>query len=179
MIKELEAHIEQKSSKSREDLIHSMMPRASYLAHSLKSCQTSITDLDDLRQDAYLGLVDAVNKLDPSKPKAFHNYSKIRMLGSVQDGHRKTTRNHPMQNYMNADEGIDFLLDLDQQTITGYGEENMDDLLYTLTSKEKDVIEEIFVRGGSITSLSRRSGVSKFLLRKELNSAFEKIKERV
>lgn len=74
-----------KDPRAREQLILSYAYLAKYVVDRMPVCQTAVTGYDDLLSYATLGLIDAVEKFDPSRDVKFETYAVMRIRGAVLD----------------------------------------------------------------------------------------------
>ena len=72
----------------REELIHEYIPLVKYLAHRISIKLPSHVELDDLINSGVIGLIDAIEKFDPSRGIKFKTYAEFRIRGSIYDGLR-------------------------------------------------------------------------------------------
>jgi len=70
---------------SREDLILEYIPLVKYVAYRIASRLPHNVDLDDLINAGVIGLIDAVEKYDPSKKIKFRTYAEFRIKGAIFD----------------------------------------------------------------------------------------------
>lgn len=70
---------------SREDLILEYIPLVKYLAQRIASRLPQSVELDDLINAGVIGLIDAVEKYDPSKRIKFRTYAEFRIKGAIFD----------------------------------------------------------------------------------------------
>lgn len=69
----------------RDELIVSHLSFAERIAASKKKRVPASVQFDDLKSAAYMGLVDAAGKYDPSLNDSFENYAYPRISGAIQD----------------------------------------------------------------------------------------------
>ncbi|HEX16469.1 MAG TPA: FliA/WhiG family RNA polymerase sigma factor [Deltaproteobacteria bacterium] len=70
---------------SREDLILEYIPLVKYLAQRIASRLPQNVELEDLINAGVIGLIDAVEKYDPSKRIKFRTYAEFRIKGAIFD----------------------------------------------------------------------------------------------
>ncbi len=75
--------------KSREELIKEFAPRIKILAARYAAKSPPTIDINDLINAGILGLLDAMDKFDPSKGVKFSTYAEIRIRGAILDELRK------------------------------------------------------------------------------------------
>jgi RNA polymerase sigma factor FliA len=85
-VKAYAAVIEQ--SASRDKLILEHMPQIKYIAHRISAKLPSHVELNDLVSAGVLGLLDAVEKFDPSRGVKFKTYAELRVKGAILDSLR-------------------------------------------------------------------------------------------
>ncbi len=75
-------------SAAREKLLLAHAPLVKYLAHRIGSRLAGPVDFDDLTGDGLLGLIEAVDRFDPSHQVRFKTYAESRIRGAILDGVR-------------------------------------------------------------------------------------------
>ena len=73
----------------REEMIIKYIPYVKYIASRLISGKPPGIELDDLISFGIIGLIDAIEKFDPSKGLKFETYATVRIRGSIIDELRK------------------------------------------------------------------------------------------
>jgi len=76
---------EKKTPKERDQLIMACLPYIKSFAYRLTMYASPAQDADDLISAGIIGLMDAVERYDPSKGASFKNYAKYRIRGSIMD----------------------------------------------------------------------------------------------
>jgi RNA polymerase sigma factor for flagellar operon FliA len=74
--------------EAREQLIENHLSQVKFIAERLASKLPPSVDLDDLMGAGMLGLLDAVDKFDPSKGVLFRTYAEMRVRGAMLDSLR-------------------------------------------------------------------------------------------
>ena len=69
----------------RDRLIMEHAPLVKYIAHRIAMRLPPQIDIDDLINSGVLGLMDAIEKFDPSKEVKFKTYAEIRVKGAILD----------------------------------------------------------------------------------------------
>ena len=86
MIEEIwKKYSEEKSPELREQLIIACLPYIKSTAHRLSIYANQSQDTDDLISAGIIGLIDAIEKYDPTKGASFKNYAQHRVRGSIMD----------------------------------------------------------------------------------------------
>ena len=81
----------EKDSSSKDDftkrdrLIVEYAPLVKYIANRIAMRLPPHIDVDDLINSGVLGLIDAIEKFDPSKEVKFKTYAEIRIKGAILD----------------------------------------------------------------------------------------------
>ncbi len=70
---------------TRDRLIMEHAPLVKYIAHRIAMRLPPQIDIDDLINSGVLGLMDAIEKFDPSKEVKFKTYAEIRIKGAILD----------------------------------------------------------------------------------------------
>jgi RNA polymerase sigma factor for flagellar operon FliA len=74
---------------SRESLLAEMLPLVQHVAFNIRRHLPAHIEVDELAANGALGLVDAVNKFDPSKGVKLETYARHRVRGAILDGLRR------------------------------------------------------------------------------------------
>lgn len=69
----------------RDRLITEYAPLVKYIAHRIAMRLPPHVEVDDLINTGILGLIDAIDKFDPSKEVKFKTYAEIRIKGAILD----------------------------------------------------------------------------------------------
>jgi RNA polymerase sigma factor for flagellar operon FliA len=86
MIEELwEEYNSKGTSESRDKLIMACLPYIKSSAHRLVIYANPAQDVGDLIGAGIIGLMDALERYDPSKGSGFKNYTKYRIRGAIMD----------------------------------------------------------------------------------------------
>jgi len=72
----------------RDQLIHEYVPLVKYLALRISIKLPSHVELDDLINTGVIGLIDAIEKFNPSRGIKFKTYAEFRIKGAIYDGLR-------------------------------------------------------------------------------------------
>ncbi len=72
----------------RDLLIEDYIPLVKYLAHRISIKLPSHVEIDDLINSGIIGLIDAIEKFDPSRGIKFKTYAEFRIRGAIFDGLR-------------------------------------------------------------------------------------------
>lgn len=73
---------------AREGLIEEYIPLVKYLAHRISIKLPNHVEIDDLVNSGIIGLIDAIEKFDPSRGIKFKTYAEFRIRGAIFDGLR-------------------------------------------------------------------------------------------
>lgn len=86
MVEELwREYSKDKAQESRDKLIMACLPYVKVCAYRLAIYATASQDADDLVNAGIIGLMDALERYDPTKGASFKNYSSIRIRGAIMD----------------------------------------------------------------------------------------------
>lgn len=80
-----EAYVEGGDPKAREELILSHLPLVKATVRRMVSSLASHAEMDDLESAGLFGLIDAVEKFNPSMGKEFSVYASYRIRGAILD----------------------------------------------------------------------------------------------
>ncbi len=73
---------------AREQLILEHMPQIKYIAQRISAKLPSHVELNDLMSAGVLGLLDAIEKYDPTREVKFKTYAELRIKGAILDSLR-------------------------------------------------------------------------------------------
>ena len=73
---------------NREQIIKDYVPLVKFVAHRIASRLPSHVELDDLINSGILGLMDAIEKFEPTRNIKFKTYAELRIKGAILDGLR-------------------------------------------------------------------------------------------
>jgi RNA polymerase sigma factor for flagellar operon FliA len=73
------------SQEDRDSLILEYSPMIKYIAQRIADRLPSNVELDDLISTGVLGLIDAIEKYDPTKGAKFKTYAEFRVRGAIMD----------------------------------------------------------------------------------------------
>lgn len=115
-----------------QQLVEQYIPLANKLAYQRKKTLPKFVDIDELRSAAYLGLVEAASRFDPTLGIAFVTFAYPRIFGAIHDYLRE-------QGWMKKNGKVQ-MLSLDSYY------DNSDDctLKDTIAAKEESETEECF-----------------------------------
>ena len=85
-VRAYEATVQQ--SSEREHLILEHLPQIKYIAQRISTKLPSHVELNDLVSAGVLGLLDAIEKFDPSRGVKFKTYAELRIKGAILDSLR-------------------------------------------------------------------------------------------
>lgn len=78
-------------TEGREQLVKEFIPLVKYIASRIIIGKTKYVEYDDLVGYGMVGLMDALNKFDPTKGMKFSTYASIRIKGAIIDEIRKNS----------------------------------------------------------------------------------------
>jgi RNA polymerase sigma factor FliA len=78
-----------KNAEEREQLLLEHLPQVKYIARRIHDRLPAQVPLDDLVHAGVVGLIDAVEKFDPSKNVQLKSYAKFRIRGAILDSLRE------------------------------------------------------------------------------------------
>lgn len=78
-----------KNAEEREQLLLEHLPQVKYIARRIHDRLPAQVPLDDLIHAGVVGLIDAVEKFDPSKNVQLKSYAKFRIRGAILDSLRE------------------------------------------------------------------------------------------
>jgi RNA polymerase sigma factor for flagellar operon FliA len=86
MLEELwRRHKYEKDSHAREELITKCLPLVKFMAQGLSVYSSTCCDAEDLVSAGIIGLMDALEKYDPSEQTSLRTYAKCRIRGAMLD----------------------------------------------------------------------------------------------
>ena len=78
-----------KNRNIRENLILQYIWLVKFVAFKIYCCIGNNIEYDDMIENGYLGLIDAIDRFDSSKGFKFETYARIRIRGAIMDGIRE------------------------------------------------------------------------------------------
>lgn len=84
-----ESYFKNKNNQTRDQLIVNYVGLVKTHAYKILQSLPSMVEVDDLISYGTFGLIDAVDKYDPSRNVIFEIYASLRIRGSIYDGLRK------------------------------------------------------------------------------------------
>ena len=78
-----------KDAEERERIVSEHLPQVKYIARRIHDRLPSHVPMDDLVHAGVVGLIDAVEKFDPSKNVQLKSYAKFRIRGAILDSLRE------------------------------------------------------------------------------------------
>ncbi len=79
----------QSGTIERDTLIENYIPLVKYLAQRISLKLPNHVEIDDLINSGIIGLIDAIEKFDPSRGIQFKTYAEFRIRGAIFDGLRR------------------------------------------------------------------------------------------
>ena len=109
--KRWERYVKKRAPKLRESLILQYTPLVKYVVGRLAIGLPAIMDYEDVLSDGTIGLIEAVERFDPSKGVKFETYAISRIRGSIIDQLRKADRlpRSARQNMRKVDQATEVL----------------------------------------------------------------------
>lgn len=74
--------------ENREQIIKDYVPLVKFVAHRIAARLPAHVELDDLINSGILGLMDAIEKFEPTRNIKFKTYAELRIKGAILDGLR-------------------------------------------------------------------------------------------
>src|SRR5271170_1584670 len=84
-----EAYTTWQDKADRDRILLEQLPQVRYLARRIHERLPRHVPLEDLVHAGVIGLIDALNKFDPSKHVQFSSYAKFRIRGAILDSLRE------------------------------------------------------------------------------------------
>jgi RNA polymerase sigma factor for flagellar operon FliA len=75
-------------ARERDQLILEHLPQIKYIAQRISTKLPSHVELNDLISAGVLGLLDAIEKFDPTRGVKFKTYAELRIKGAILDSLR-------------------------------------------------------------------------------------------
>lgn len=149
----------------QQQLVEQYVPLANKLAFQRKLALPKFIDVEDLKSAAYLGLVEAASRFDPSLGIAFSTFAYPRVFGAIQDFLRREglgkRGNFLKSHSLNEQEEDGACL---QDMLEAKPEENHEELLETISfelgDQAREVIRLYFIDEYSMREVGERFGVS-------------------
>lgn len=84
-LKNLKDYNSQIDAKTKDEIIVEYAPLIKYIAQKIAARLPSNIELDDLTSCGVIGLMDAIDKYDPSRDNKFKTYAEFRIRGAILD----------------------------------------------------------------------------------------------
>ncbi len=84
-LKQLKDYNSKIDSKTKDEIIVEYAPLIRYIAQKIAARLPSNIELDDLISCGVIGLMDAIDKFDPSRDNKFKTYAEFRIRGAILD----------------------------------------------------------------------------------------------
>src|SRR5471030_2761263 len=85
LIRKYKDGIKKIDKRTKEKLILEYSPLIKFIAQKIASRLPANIELDDLISSGVIGLMDAIDKYDPSRDNKFKTYAEFRIRGSILD----------------------------------------------------------------------------------------------
>lgn len=85
LARETQIPVDEISDELREEIVLQHTPLIRYIVNRMATRLPSHIDLDDLHNTGVIGLMDAIEKFDPSKNCKFKTYAEFRIKGAILD----------------------------------------------------------------------------------------------
>jgi RNA polymerase sigma factor for flagellar operon FliA len=133
-------------------LVEQYLPLANKIAYSRKRALPRFIDVDDIKSVAYMGLVEASSRFQPSSKNTFATFAYLRIQGAITDYLRKECRKEPQ-----AEEQV-------FEEIKSKPEFNYNEFLEFFENKlgkyAKDVLQYYFIEKYSIIEIAEKFQLS-------------------
>ncbi len=162
-------------AEARAVLIERYVPLARAIARGMRVAADTLMDADDVRSAASFGLIDAVDRFDPSRGVPFEAYAARRIRGSVIDEVRRVGDRSRTEDAASAVRtvSLDALIDEDWHGVgAGEGDDldapfEREDLrgrveraLRDLPPRQREVLVRYYAEALTLREAGRRMGVS-------------------
>lgn len=128
----------------RDELVLNYLPLAiSTALQQIKKCPSRV-ELDDLKSAAYVGLIEAADRFDPSTNNAFGSFARPRIIGAVLDWIRDMYQND--QRYVSSDE-------IEIAFSSNNFEEFFEDFSYSLSDIERKIVFMYYIENYSLKEI--------------------------
>ena len=158
---------------ARARLIEQYVPLAQAIARGMRVASGALMDADDVRSAASLGLIDAVDRFDPSRGVPFEAYAAQRIRGSVIDEVRRigdrrraedaaaAMRTVPLETVAKAgwdvrDEGEPLDAPFEREDLRA----RIESALASLPTRQREVLVRYYAEALTLREAGRRMGVS-------------------
>lgn len=167
-----------------QQLVEKYIPLANKLAYQKKKSLPRFIDVEDLKSAAYLGLVEAASRFDPSIGVAFSTFAYPRIFGAIHDylreqGWLRRGDNTHVLSLDSSEGGEDCLLrDTIQAKATDDTEECFEVIMLNLDDQAKEVLKTYFIDEYSMKEVGEKFGVSESRISQLIKSYKARIQSR-
>lgn len=167
-----------------QSLVLKYVPLANKMAYQKKRSLPNFVDIEELKSAAYLGLVEAANRFDPSFGVAFSTFAYPRIFGAIHDYLREQgwlkrgDSNQMMSLDICSEDGECVLRDLVPARKSGRIEEILEVISLDLDDQAKNIIKHYFVEEYSMKEVGEKFGISESRISQLIKSYKGKIKQR-
>lgn len=162
-------------AQARALLIEHYAPLASAIGRGMRVAAGALMDTDDAVSAASIGLIEAIDRFDPSRGVPFEAYAATRIRGSVIDEVRRIGDRRRSEDAASAVRtvSLDALIEADWRGLAGGGSDDLDapfereDLrsrveraLRDLPPRQREVLVGYYAEALTLREAGRRMGVS-------------------
>lgn len=165
-----------------QKLVVQYIPLANKLAYQKKKSLPKFVDVEDLKSAAYLGLVEAASRFNPSFGVAFSTFAYPRIFGSIHDYLRDQgwIKRGDLTPIISLDSEGDYCLG---NTIQAKKETNLDEcfdyITNNLDNNAKKLLRYYFIEEYSMKELGLKAGVSESRISQLIKKYKQKIQKNI
>lgn len=165
-----------------QKLVVQYIPLANKLAYQKKKNLPKFVDIDDLKSAAYLGLVEAASRFDPSFGVSFSTFAYPRIFGSIHDYLRDQgwMKKGDLTPVLSLDLKDDYCLkDLVEAKPENKIEECFDHITNNLDDHSKKLLRYYFIEEYSMKEVGEKIGVTESRISQLIKKYKQKIQNNI
>lgn len=164
------------SDKEAEQLVEEYM----YLVKSISAGYKAVgLDHDDLMQEGFIGLIDAIRKYDPEREASFKTFASVCIRNRIhkQLAAAQTKKHQILNQSVPFDESASVETSIDPESLLLQKEKNQEvnQHINTLLSLFEKETLSLYLQGDSYETISRKLGVTK----KSVDNALVRIRKKL
>lgn len=152
------------NDQEREELIVNYMPLANKIAWKKHRTTPTCVTIDELKSAAYMGLVDAASRFDPTRGIAFGVYARLRVAGEIGDYLRTLNWVGPISEMASLDAPAGdsgCLVDmLEKEEINDSPDEFFEKVTKPLTAIGRRLVKMYYVENKTLKEIGVLEGIS-------------------
>lgn len=176
-------YTETRSKTARNALIEAYIPLVHHVVTKIVEKNQKFQIADDLFEEGVIGLMEAIEKFDPSRGLKFSTYATPRIFGSMVDAMRRTylTQRPPKEKF--APQYVEHVGDAPAKTTPVECKLERIEFLQTVLKGESKrtrlILIALYFEGETMKSTGKNVGVSESRVSQIVQETFGRIRERL